>query len=187
MGVDGLERLIGPPQAQIDTIQRTVSVWQRKLGAESSELSAERLGWGRGKFTAWVAATRAKPGEAIIVTEKETVGFLASQPIAVLPLDADTHKRLWRLGIKTLSDLVKLPQVAVVSQFGRPGHDLWSLAAGAVVDPVVGKSTPEPIIAKVDFPNPVADSAMLSHSLDWLIERALRHPRRTGWRILKAH
>ena len=122
----------------------------------------------------------------MIVSEKERLGFLAPQPIAVLPLESDTHRRLWRLGIRTLSDLAQLPEVAVVSQFGRVGHRLWSLAAGAVVDPVVGRKTPEPIIAKVDFPNPVADRTMLSHSLDWLIERALRHPQRAGWRILKA-
>jgi nucleotidyltransferase/DNA polymerase involved in DNA repair len=186
VGVDGLERLFGSPQSQVHTIQQTISTWQRKLGADSSEPRLERLGWGRGKFTAWVAATRAKPGEAMIVTEGETADFLASQPIAVLPLDSETHKRLWRLGIKTLSDLAKLPEVAVVSQFGRPGHRLWSLAAGTEVDPVVGRSRPEPIIATVDFPNPVADSATLSHSVDWLINRALRHPQRTGWRILKA-
>jgi nucleotidyltransferase/DNA polymerase involved in DNA repair len=169
--------------------------WELRLskGDKETEQAARfcvctfaRFGWGRGKFTAWVAATRANPGEAVIVSEKERVGFLASQPIAVLPLESDTHRRLWRLGIKTLSDLAQLPEAAVVSQFGRVGRRLWSLAAGAVVDPVVGRKTPEPIIAKVDFSHPVADRTMLSHSLDRLIEQALRHPQRAGWRILKA-
>ena len=45
-----------------------------------------RLGWGHGKFIAWVAASRARPGEGLVVSDHERLVFLASQSIAVLPL-----------------------------------------------------------------------------------------------------
>jgi len=51
------------------------------------------------------------------------------------------------------------------------------------VEPVVGREAPEPIVAGLTFFSPVADREMLAHSLEQLIERALKHPRRTGWRV----
>jgi DNA polymerase-4/protein ImuB len=145
--------------------------------------AAVRLGWGRGKFTAWVAATRAKPGEFVIVADEHRLAFLASQPVAALPLDADTHRRLHQLRLKTLSDLTALPEAAVTSQFGRLGRLVWRLAAGLITDPVIGREVPEPITAALDFPTPIADRVILANALDQLVERALKSPRRTGWRV----
>ncbi len=109
--------------------------------------------------------------------------FLADQPVAVLPIASDTHRRLWQLGIKTLGDLARLPEVALVSQFGNEGSRAWQLATGNAADPVTGRERPEPIIVALDFPAPAADRGMLVHALDKLIERALKHPRRIGWRV----
>src|SRR5437879_12561372 len=95
--------------------------------------------WSRGKFDSWVAATRAKPGEAVIVPVGGEAKFLASQRLAVLPLDPDTHRRLLQLGVKTLGALVALPEVAVVSQFGRGGRRMWTLPAGCVYAAAVGR------------------------------------------------
>ncbi len=184
VGVDGLERLYGGPERQVEIIAGCI----RGGGGGDPQhppppFSRMRLGWGRGKCTAWVAATRAEPDGAVIVRDEERVAFLASQPIAVLPLDPDTHRRLWQLGLQTLGDLVALPESAVVSQFGSPGRTLWRLAVGALDEPVTGREMPEPIVAAVDFPAPVADRAMLALALEQLIERALKHPRRSGFRV----
>ncbi|HEX9705804.1 MAG TPA: hypothetical protein VGA20_11205, partial [Gemmatimonadales bacterium] len=136
-----------------------------------------------GKFVAWVAASRAKPGKPVIVNPGEEGEFLASQPIAVLPLDPDTHHRLWQLGFKTLADVAALPEDALASQFGERGRRLWRLAAGRIVEPVRGRELPQPITAELDFPTPVADRQILAATLDRLTERALRSPRRVGWRV----
>src|SRR3989475_6541856 len=109
--------------------------------------SAFRIGWGRGKFVAWVAATRAKPGETVLVPVGGETRFLSSQPLAVLPLDPDTHRRLLQLGVKTLGALVALPEEAVVSQFGRAGRRLWRLAAGLVPGPGGGRGGAAPLAA----------------------------------------
>ncbi len=152
-------------------------------GGRGGWAEVARLGWGKGKFVSWVAATRAKPGDAVVVRDDERRAFLASQPVAVLPVSSDTHRRLWQLGIKTLADVARLPEAALTSQFGSEGGRAWRLAAGNADDPVTGQERPEPIVAAIDFPSPVADRAMLAHALDKLIERALKHPRRTGWRV----
>lgn len=176
VGVDGLETLFGSPKKQLETI----------VSAISSDWSGTmRLGWGRGKFVAWVAATRAEPGGATIVPDKERKAFLASQPVAVLQIDADTYRRFRQLGLKTLQDVARLPEIAVISQFGNAGRRIWQLATGTLSEPVVGREIPDPIVSKIHFPNPVADKTMLIHALDRLIDRALRHPRRIGWRVLE--
>src|SRR5207245_96643 len=124
----------------------------------------------------------AKPGEAVIVPVGGEAKFLASQPLAVLPLDPDTHRRLLQLGVKTLGALVALPEEAVVSQYGHAGRRLWRLAAGLVSEPVVGRVVPEPIVAALTFFSSVGERDLLAPALDHLVDRALRGPRRRGLR-----
>ncbi len=197
VGTDGLEWLYGSPQQIVKEIQmlsaecgvRNAECKGKRREANDPSLkfrtphSAFRIGWGRGKFVSWVAASRAKPGGSVIVRPGEERKFLASQRLAVLPLDPDTHRRLLQLGVKTLGALVALPEEAVVSQFGRAGRRLWRLAAGLVSEPVVGRVVPEPIVAALTFFTPVGNRDLLAHALDKLVDRALGDPRRSGWRV----
>src|SRR2546428_2955177 len=144
VGTDGLEGLYGEPEGIVEAIlMRSAECGMRNFSegsfAPRTSLihsafriphSALRVGWGRGKFVSWVAATRAKPGDAVIVPVGGEAKFLASQRLAVLPLDPDTHRRLLQLGVKTLGALVALPEEGVVSQFGRAGRRLRRLGAG---------------------------------------------------------
>jgi len=173
VGTDGLEGLYGGPEEIVAAINEAVR----------RTFPPVRLGWARGKFVSWVAATRAKPGEAVIVPVGGEAKFLASQRLAVLPLDPDTHRRLLQLDVKTLGALIALPEEAVVSQFGRAGRRLWRLAAGLVSEPVVGRIVPEPIVAALTFFTPVGERDLLAHALDKLVDRALADPRRSGWRV----
>ncbi len=197
VGTDGLEGLYGGPEEIVEAIKRGMRNAERGTDGEGSlgcsafplPRSAFRVGWGIGKFVSWVAATRAKPGEAVIVPVGGEAKFLASQRLAVLPLDSDTHRRLLQLGVKTLGALVALPEEAVVSQFGRAGRRLWRLAAGLVSEPVVGRIVPEPIVAALTFFTPVGERDLLAHALDKLVDRALGDPRRSGWlvQVVRVH
>ena len=179
VGTDGLEGIHGSAEKIVEAIKRTLECWNVGM----SEASSFRLGWGVGKFIAWVAASRAKRSEAIVVPIGEEQKFLASQPIAVLPLDPDIHRRLRQLGIRTLGALAALPEEAIAAQFGAVGRRLWLLAAGRITERVVGRISPEPIVAALTFFTPIGERELLIHSLDQLIVRALRHPRRIGWRV----
>src|SRR5204862_486790 len=153
VGTDGLEGLYGEPEGIVEEMQlRIVDCGLRigNTGVESAidnPQSAIRVGWGLGKFVSWVAASRAKPGGAVIVRPGEEGRFLSSQPLAVLSLDPDTYRRLRQLGLATLGQLAALPQEAVVLQFGAAGRRIWRLAAGEVVEQVMGREAPEPIVA----------------------------------------
>ena len=188
VGCDGLEGIYGSPGKIIDAIRGMMERWNDGMSEAGSPVHRSivpsfRLGFGLGKFTAWVAASRSKPSEAIVVAAGQERSFLASQPIAVLPLDTDTHRRFRQLGIRTLGALAALPEAAITAQFGAVGRRLWQLAAGRVVEPVEGRIAPEPIVAALSFFTPVGERELLVHSLDQLIIRALKHPRRIGWRV----
>src|SRR5207244_8489983 len=108
VGTDGLEGLYGGAERIVEAIQmRSAECGVRNFSEGSfaspnshshSALriphSSFRVGWGKGKFISWVAATRAKPGDAVIVPVGGEATFLAAQPLAALPLDSDTHRRL---------------------------------------------------------------------------------------------
>jgi DNA polymerase-4/protein ImuB len=172
VGTDGLEGIFGAPGRIIEAIKKMLEGW-----------NVGRIGFGTGKFVSWVAASRAKPGEAIVVALGDERQFLASQSISVLPLDTDTHRRLRQLGIRTLGALASLPEAAITAQFGALGQRLWQLAAGRVAEPVEGRIAPEPIVAALTFFTPVGERELLHHALDQLIARALKAPRRIGWRV----
>jgi len=190
VGTDGLEKLYGSPQQIVKEIQLRIVNCGLRIGnshvqsAIDNPQFAIRVGWGHGKFVSWVAATRARPGEAVIVQPGEEAAFLSSQPLAVLSLDPDTHRRLRQLGIATLGRLAALPQEAVVSQFGAAGRRMWRLAAGEVVERVMGREAPEPIVAALAFFAPVAGwrvqvvrvRAELEHGASWLVEATLKDP-----------
>ncbi len=185
VGVDGLDRLVGDADRQIAAVAEALGVQQEKERGERGcgWAPVSRLGWARGKFAAWVAAARAKPGAPVVVGDHERREFLAAQRVAVLPISPDTHRRLVQLGLRTLADVARLPESALVSQFGREGRVAWQRASGAADDPVIGAERPEPIVAALHFPAPVADRAMLIHAIHKLVERALKHPQRIGWRV----
>lgn len=187
LGVEGLERLYGPPERVIGAIVQAIDRWSVDGANDTTQtttpLPTARLGWALGKFASWVAATRSRPGEFVILSEAEQPRFLAAQPLALLPLDSETQARLYRLGLKTLGDLAALPENAVTAQFGSNAK-LWRrLAAGELIEPVTGRELPQPITAEIDFPDPITDRVLLSRSLDRLVERALKSPRRAGARV----
>jgi DNA polymerase-4/protein ImuB len=181
VGVDGVERLYGDADGQL----RAVADGLARHGplASTAWHAAARLGWGRGKFTAWVAAARARPGTPVTIADRDRDRMLARQPIAVLPIDVAIHRRLRRLGLTTLADVARLPESALVAQFGAAGGTAWRIAAGKQHDPVTGRVRPEPIVLTLRLPVPVADRTMLLHAWRMLVDRALGHPRRRGWRI----
>jgi nucleotidyltransferase/DNA polymerase involved in DNA repair len=189
VGTDGLEGLYGGPEEQIREIQLRIADCglRNRSGSVESAIanprSAIRVGWGVGKFIAATAAKRARSDKPCIVRPGEEGRFLADQPVSVLPLDPDTHRRMRLLGIRTLGRLAALPEDAVTSQFGAAGRRLWRLAAGRTVEPVVGKLAPEPIRAALTLYAPLADRAMITRALGQLVDRALKHPRRAGWRV----
>jgi protein ImuB len=175
LGMDGLDRLFGPPRRQVE----------RALGAlfeifPAPLVASFRAGMAPGRFGAWVAATRAGRGEPVIVSEHELADFLGGCPVRVLQVDPRMVERLERLGIDTLADLRELPEPSLVAQFGKTGRAIHAWASGRRIDPVRPWHRPRPLRASLAFSNPVGMVDTLHGALDRLVERALTRPARRG-------
>lgn len=176
LGMDGLGRLYGSPPNQA---RRALRALFRVFPAPL--VAATRGGWAPGKFGAWVAAAEARPGEPVVVgSDEELLPFLARCPASALPVEESTLQRLERLGITTLGELARLPEAALVEQFGEEGRNALGWATGRRIDPVRPWHRPRPIRVSLDFPVPVAQNGPLHSTLDRLLERALSRPARRG-------
>ncbi len=175
VGMDGMERLHGPPFQQANlALQALFRIFPRPL------VAATRVGRASGKFGAWVAAARAGPGRPVLISDRELPSFLASCPVSVLPVDHLMVQRLERLGIATLKQLIALPEPALVSQFGAQGRRALEWATGRRLDPVRPLHRPQPIRVSLDFPSPAGRTETLHGALNRLLEKALSRPARRG-------
>jgi len=175
LGMDGLERLYGSSARQVERVLRSLF---RVLPAPV--VASIRAGMAPGTFGAWVAAVSARPGRPMIVSEAELPAFLARCPVDALPVDPPTIRRLERLGITLLGDLLRFPEPALVAQFGQEGRDALAWASGRRIDPVRAWHRPRPIRVSLDFPAPVSLTDTLHGALNRLVEQALARPARRG-------
>jgi len=175
VGVDGLERLYGPPEGQIDDLE--VRLGDRFPAAA---LEHVRFGYAPGKFGSWVAARAAPPGGRIIVPAGRLPVFLAGQPVDVLPVSPRMIQRLRRLGVDRLDRFVELPEPALIAQFGADGRRALEWATGRRVDRVYPERRERPVRVSLDFPAPVGQIELLHGALDRLIARALRRTKGSG-------
>ncbi len=175
VGVDGLERLYGPPRRQVEEAFRALF---RVLPAPL--VAATRAGWAPGTFGAWVAAVAARPGAPVVVSDAELPDFLARHPISSLPVPPLVIQRLERLGVDTLGAMARFSAAALVAQFGGVGRDALEWATGRRIDPVRPVHRPLPIRVSLDFAVPVGQVETLHGALDRLVERGLSRPDRRG-------
>jgi protein ImuB len=120
------------------------------------------------------------------VTQKEVVGFLAQQPVALLrarPELGELPGVLEMLGVRTLGELASLPSGAVAERFGHPGLLALDLAQGR--DTAIAPRRPaEAVRERLDLPE-AASGMQLEHALELLIARLLTRSERRG-RSLRA-
>jgi len=175
LGMDGMERLHGPPSQQVRAaLQALLRIFPRLL------VAATRVGRAPGKFGAWVAAARSRPGRPVLISDGELASFLATCPVSVLPMDPLIIQRMERLGITTLRELIALPEPALVGQFGAQGRKAQEWSTGRRLDPVRPLHRPHPIRVSLNFPSPAGRTETLHGALDHLMEKALSRPARRG-------
>jgi nucleotidyltransferase/DNA polymerase involved in DNA repair len=175
LGMDGLGRLFGSPQRQIE---RALSSLFRVF--PSPLVAATRAGMAPGKFGSWVAAASARSGEPVIIPEARLSSFFARCPIGSLPVDPLVIQRLERLGVHTLGELRRFPEPSLVAQFGEDGKNALAWSTARRIDPVRPWHRPRPIRVSLEFSNPVGITETLHGALDRLVERALSRSARRG-------
>jgi len=165
----GVERLYGGlEQALKRALAAVGSAWDARVGA------AER------KFAALAAATVARAGQALIVSDDRVPEFLAPLPLEVVPMDSRRRAELRELGVKKIGQLAGLPGGAVAERLGPDGRRAWGLARGGKAARVRGRRPPAEIVEVLEFPEAIGNELTLRRAFGALLETLLARPERAG-------
>ena len=167
----GVERLYGGLEPALKRALAAVGPgWDPRAGA------AER------RFAALAAASVARPGQALIVSDDTTRRFLSPLPLTLLPLDRTRYADLEELGVRTIGQLAGRPGDAVAERLGPDGRRAWSLARGEQGGEtrVAPRRPPEPLVETLEFPEAVGQELTLRRGLGVLIDTLLARPERAG-------
>jgi protein ImuB len=181
-------------------LEDVLAATRRAFRHPASPLAASlRIGAGRSRFVAYVAATRARPGRRarqqvaplgtaaverrseVVVPARSTRAFLAPMPVSLLrsrPGLDWTCDVLEQLGIRTLGELTDLPAPAVAERFGHPGLLALDLAQGRDT-PLDPRRPPEPVVEQIALPE-AASGPQLERALELLVARLLSRRERRG-------
>jgi nucleotidyltransferase/DNA polymerase involved in DNA repair len=165
----GVERLYGGLEPALKRALAAVGEpWDARAGA------AER------RFAALAAASVARPGQALIVSDRPAREFLAPLPLTLLPLERERYEELGELGVRKLGQLAGLPGGAVAERLGPEGRRAWSLARGEADGRVRPRRAPVQIDEVLEFPEAVGNELTLRRALAALVDRLLARGERAG-------
>ena len=164
VGVDGLAAMYGGEARVISAL----------LHAVPEEFNP-RIGLGKTKFPAYVAAMTSEGARAVRVPD-DVPGFLARLPVDLLPMSWDNKVRLRRFGLRTIGQVASLPVGALQAQFGREGRLAWALANGADHSRLATYTQEQAVTESVVFPSPASTLHAILPAIDTLLGRAFSHP-----------
>jgi nucleotidyltransferase/DNA polymerase involved in DNA repair len=163
----GVERLYGGLERALRRALAAIgSTWDARVGA------ADR------RFAALAAATVARAGQALIVSDERLPEFLAPLPLELVPLEPRRRAELRDLGVKKIGQLAGLPGAAVAERLGPDGRHAWSLARGGKAARVRGRRPPAEIVESLEFPEAVGNELTLRRAFAALLEALLARPER---------
>ena len=117
------------------------------------------IGTAGGKFVAQAAALSGGGGRA--VAAGEAAAFLATFPVALLPLNADMQRRLPMMGIRSIGEFARLGRAAIFEQWGSVGQRCHDLALGRDPRPLQACQPPPTLCASLAFEEPLSDRQQL--------------------------
>ncbi len=140
---------------------------------------APRVGVGKAKFPAYVAARHCGPLGAAWVPS-DAAGFLASRPVGLLPVPGAVRRELRRFGLRTLGDVAAMPVETLTVRFGPAGRKAWELSRSIDGAPLVPRQLEESVVERTSLPFASASLELLLVAVDLLLQRAYAQPRMRG-------
>jgi nucleotidyltransferase/DNA polymerase involved in DNA repair len=163
----GVERLYGGLEPALKrSLAAVTPTWDARVGA------ADR------RFAALAAATVARAGQVLIVSDERVPEFLAPLPLELVPLEPRRRAELRELGVKRIGQLAGLPGSAVAERLGPDGRRAWGLARGGRTARVRGRRPPAEIAETLEFPEAVGNELTLRRAFGALLETLLARPER---------
>lgn len=172
IGATGFDALGGEP-ALAQTLQRMARVWhpQARVAIADSCVAARAATWqmadGR-RLMADGGADNERAASCIVPSGSDAT-YLAAQPLALIPIDAEVREALTALGLDTCGALAALSSGDVERRWGSAGLAAWRLAQGI--------DARRPVLARVTAPRQahaeLAISALTTEPILFLVRGAL--------------
>ena len=170
LDVTGCERLFGPAPAVGRAIKGAI---REEIGLAAS------VGVAPNKFLAKLGSGLEKPDGFVVLTAHDAPARLAVLPIGALwGVGKVTERRLERLGVRQVGDLLRVPRARLVAELGDHADHLLQLAVGRDDRPVVPDHETKSIGNEITFAEDIADEESLREVLDHLVEKV-------AWRLRK--
>jgi len=175
LDVSGATLLFGSPAEMAALIRGRVT---DELGLTAS------VGVARNKLVAKLASTKAKPDGLLVVPEADTLRFLHPLPVAALwGVGEKTADTLGRLGIRTVGELARTPEVILDRAFGEgQAGTLLHLAGGTDDRTVVPFEAPKSVSHEETYPVDLDQPDEILRQLLALSQRVGERLRADGYR-----
>jgi protein ImuB len=159
----GLQHLYASPRQWASAIQQD-------LRAQGFSVN---LAVGFTRFGSY-AATKATSGITIFRDPNEEREAARAVPLSRLNLEPKFRDALFKLGIKTVGDLLTLPPGGLRERFGKAAHRLYRMAAGDLWTPLEPCAPQEPARQRLLLDDAEADTTRLLFLLKQLLHPLLR-------------
>lgn len=164
LDLSGTQALHGAPPAVV--LARFAAAVEREVGVTVS------IGLAANRLMAKLAAERDKPRGFAVIGADEAAGWLAPQPVSLLPgVGPALAKRLQAAGFSTLGQLGALDARAAAARFGEDGPALAARARGEDTRRVDPDRETKSVSAETTFESDIAAPAELEAVLWRLCEK----------------
>ena len=148
------------------------------LNAVSPDLEP-RVGLARGKFPAYMAATKSKPHGAARMPARAKA-FLAPYSIDLLPVSPRLKDEMHRLGLHGMGAVASMGVHTLSQRFGPEGKKTWELCNGIDRSPIVPLALKEKVVERTSLPFHTSSMEALLVAVDTLLRRAYARPDMKG-------
>lgn len=121
-----------------------------------------------------LAASRVSSGARVLADSTQERAVARSVPLELLGIDPKLRDGLEELGVRTVGDLLELPETGLQARFGRQVAKLRRYAAGELERPVDSTPPTPPVSRRVDLEPPVTQLDRLLFLLRKEVVRLLR-------------
>jgi DNA polymerase-4 len=172
--ITGCQRLFGEPEE----IAREI---KRKIG-ETVQLTCS-VGMAPNKFLAKIASDMEKPNGLTIIAPDKVPEFIDSLTIKKVPgVGTKMQQQLEKLGIKTLGEIQRLPERALLNLLGKFGKRLIALSSGMDDSPVTPHAASKSVSSERTLAADTRDMKLLKRYLLRQAEEVAKQLRKAGVR-----
>lgn len=161
--ITGTKRTLGSPAALAQRLKTAIK--------KSTDLTCS-VGIAPNKFLAKIASAWQKPDGLTIIEPEAVPEFLARLSVSDIPgVGQALMDELWRLGVKSISDILNQPKEYWTQILGKRGATLYDRAQGIDLSPVVPESSPLSCSAENTLEQDTFDREILNN---WLLDQSER-------------